>query len=153
MLFTITSRLNPKSATWGSARSRWLWWPYGSIALYYISLLSGLGNIEDQNRNPNVNNRDHLVGRPTRRAPATVPASEPRHASVILLRSDYPGEAANVEDWGAAYVEKEEIHSYCEGILRYKGNCYYDWILNCQKKLLTSFYFYVARFIDLIKIF
>ena len=73
--------------------------------------------------------------------------------SRFLLRSDYPGEAANVEDWGAAYVEKEEIHSYCEGILRYKGNCYYDWILNCQKKLLTSFYFYVARFIDLIKIF
>ena len=32
-----------------------------SIALYYISLLSGLGNIDDQNRNPNVNNRDHLV--------------------------------------------------------------------------------------------
>ena len=36
-----------------------------SIALYYISLLSGLGNIDDQNRNPNINNRDHLVGRPT----------------------------------------------------------------------------------------
>ena len=36
-----------------------------SIALYYISLLSGLGNIDDQNRNPNMNNRDHLVGRPT----------------------------------------------------------------------------------------
>ena len=34
-----------------------------SIALYYISL--GLGNI-DQNRNQNINNRDHrLVGRPT----------------------------------------------------------------------------------------
>ena len=40
-----------------------------SRALYYISLLSGLGNIdidididiEDQNRNPNINNRDHLV--------------------------------------------------------------------------------------------
>ena len=30
----------------------------GSIALYYISLLSGLGNIDDQNR-------DHLIGRPT----------------------------------------------------------------------------------------
>ena len=29
-----------------------------SIALYYISLLSGLGNIDDQNR-------DHLIGRPT----------------------------------------------------------------------------------------
>ena len=39
-----------------------------------------------------------------------------------------------MEDWGAAYVEKEEIHSYCEGILRYKGDYYYDWILNCQKK-------------------
>ena len=36
-----------------------------SIALYYISLLSWLGNIEDQKRNPNKNNRDHLVGRPT----------------------------------------------------------------------------------------
>ena len=34
-----------------------------SIALYYISLLSGLGNIDDQNRNPNMNNRDHLVGK------------------------------------------------------------------------------------------
>ena len=34
-----------------------------SIALYYISLLSGLGNIDDQKRNPNMNNRDHLVGR------------------------------------------------------------------------------------------
>ena len=33
-----------------------------SIALYYISLLIGF----DQIRNPNVNNRDHLVGRPTR---------------------------------------------------------------------------------------
>ena len=30
-----------------------------SIALYHISLLSGVGN---QNRNPNINNRDHLVG-------------------------------------------------------------------------------------------
>ena len=38
---------------------------FASIALYYISLLSGLGNIDDQNRNPNINNRDHLVGRPT----------------------------------------------------------------------------------------
>ena len=39
-----------------------------SIALYYISLLSGLGNmnIDDQNRNPNINNRDHLVGQPTK---------------------------------------------------------------------------------------
>ena len=36
-----------------------------SIALYYISLLSGLGNIDYQNRNPNINNRDHLLGRPT----------------------------------------------------------------------------------------
>ena len=36
-----------------------------SIALYYISLLSGLGNIDDQNRNPTKNNREHLVGRPT----------------------------------------------------------------------------------------
>ena len=35
-----------------------------SIALYYISLLFGLGN-DDQNRNPNMNNRDHLVGQPT----------------------------------------------------------------------------------------
>ena len=42
-----------------------------SIALYYISLLSGLGNIDDQNRNPNINNRDHLVGRPTRWLPTT----------------------------------------------------------------------------------
>ena len=46
-----------------------------SIALYYISLLSGLGNIdididiEDQNRNPNINNRDHLVGRPSLSCP------------------------------------------------------------------------------------
>ena len=36
-----------------------------SIALYYISLLSGLGNIDDQNRNPIKNNGEHLVGRPT----------------------------------------------------------------------------------------
>ena len=36
-----------------------------SIALYYISLLFGLGN-DDQNRNQNINNRDNLVGRPTR---------------------------------------------------------------------------------------
>ena len=36
-----------------------------SIALYYISLLSGLGNIDDQNRNPTKNNREYLVGRPT----------------------------------------------------------------------------------------
>ena len=36
-----------------------------SRVLYYISLLSGLGNIDDQNRNPNMNNRDHLVGQPT----------------------------------------------------------------------------------------
>ena len=35
---------------------------HSSIALYYISLLSGLGNIDDQNRNPNINNRDHLFG-------------------------------------------------------------------------------------------
>ena len=41
-----------------------------SIALYYISLLSGLGNIFDQNRNPNINNREHLVGRPTMPHPA-----------------------------------------------------------------------------------
>ena len=32
---------------------------YHSIALYYISLLSGLGN---QIRNSNINNRDHQVG-------------------------------------------------------------------------------------------
>ena len=36
-----------------------------SIALYYISLLSGLGYIDDQNRNPTKNNKEHLVGRPT----------------------------------------------------------------------------------------
>ena len=36
-----------------------------STALYYISLLSGLGNIDDQNRNPNIINRDHLVGQLT----------------------------------------------------------------------------------------
>ena len=36
-----------------------------SIALYYISLLPGLGNIDDQKRNLNINNRDHLVGQPT----------------------------------------------------------------------------------------
>ena len=43
---------------------------YASIAIYYISLLSGLGNIDDQNRNPNKNNREHLVGRPTMPHPA-----------------------------------------------------------------------------------
>ena len=36
-----------------------------SIALYYISLLSGMWNIDDQYRNPNINNRDHLVGQLT----------------------------------------------------------------------------------------
>ena len=47
-------------------------WFFDSIALYYISLLIGFGKyidgkyIDDQIRNPNVNNRDHLVGRPTR---------------------------------------------------------------------------------------
>ena len=34
-----------------------------SIALYYISLLIGFGKY--QIRNPNINNRDHLVGWPT----------------------------------------------------------------------------------------
>ena len=34
-----------------------------SIALYYISLLSG--NMI-KTKNPNINSRDHLVGRPTR---------------------------------------------------------------------------------------
>ena len=36
-----------------------------SIAQYYISLLSGMWNIENidnQYRNPNMNNKDHLVG-------------------------------------------------------------------------------------------
>ena len=32
------------------------------IAQYYISLLSGMWNIEDQYRNPNIDNGDHLVG-------------------------------------------------------------------------------------------
>ena len=39
----------------------------GRTALCYISLLSGIWNIDDQHRNPNINNRDHLVGRLTRR--------------------------------------------------------------------------------------
>ena len=38
---------------------------YCRIAQYYISLLSGIWNIDDQNRNPNINNRDHLVGQLT----------------------------------------------------------------------------------------
>ena len=36
---------------------------------------------------------------------------------------------------GGRRVEKEEIHSHREGILRYKSDYYYDWILNWQKKL------------------
>ena len=36
-----------------------------SIAQYYISLLSGIWNIDDQYKNPNINNRDHLVGQLT----------------------------------------------------------------------------------------
>ena len=30
--------------------------------LYYIALLSGYENINDQHRNPNSNERDHLTG-------------------------------------------------------------------------------------------
>ena len=51
----------------------------GSIAQYYISLLSGIWNIDDQNRNPNINNRDHLVGQLTTKCHAQyipVPTSE-----------------------------------------------------------------------------
>ena len=33
-----------------------------SIAQYYISLLPGILNIDDQYRSPNINNRDHLAG-------------------------------------------------------------------------------------------
>ena len=34
-----------------------------SIALYFF--VSGMGNIDDQHRNPNMNNKDHLVGKLT----------------------------------------------------------------------------------------
>ena len=37
----------------------------GSTSLYYISLLSGLWNIDDQHRNTNMNNKDRLVGQLT----------------------------------------------------------------------------------------
>ena len=37
----------------------------GSTSLYYISLSLGFGNIDDWHRHPNINIRDHLVGRLT----------------------------------------------------------------------------------------
>ena len=48
-------------------------WPFGpinhvvNVALCYIYLylLSGIWNIDDQHRNPNIDNRDHLVGQLT----------------------------------------------------------------------------------------
>ena len=45
-----------------------------STLLYYISLLSGLWNIDDQHRNPNMNNKDHHVGQLTRPAGAILNA-------------------------------------------------------------------------------
>ena len=37
-----------------------------STSLYYISLIFVLGNADDQYRNPNMNNKDHLAGQLTR---------------------------------------------------------------------------------------
>ena len=36
-----------------------------STSLFYISLLSGLRNIDNQHRNTNMNDKDHLVGQLT----------------------------------------------------------------------------------------
>ena len=48
-------------------KSRWPWCPAGDasrLLAYYISLLSGLENIDDQNRTPNSNNCDAQLATP-----------------------------------------------------------------------------------------